>query len=162
MYKRSWRPCNNLWKMSVRAKGCLACPRGAGELQPPAGLEAQAAIARAAFAEDAAAVRELLSEGAVPDAASLTGRHRAVHALVMLGLTRELLNAGLSASGLSQTLQEEWSSTACLGNKPSDTARLIRAGFAVSPFVAGVIHSNALRSLLWQEVEEALGARVTE
>ena len=100
MYKRSWRPCNNLWKMSVRPTGCLACPRGTGELKPPDGPAAQAAFARAAFTEDAAAIRELLSEGAVPDAASLTGRHRAVHALVMLGLTRELLNAGLSASGL--------------------------------------------------------------
>ena len=118
----------------------------------------QEAIAKAALREEQELIRDIIADN-VPNAAALTARHVA-NQLVSLGLTRDLLAAGLSPTGLDVPSQQEWTLAATGGELCDDLTALVQAGFAVSPFAKALVEMHALRDgpdgERWQDALRAL------
>jgi hypothetical protein len=108
-------------------------------LHYPCTPDAQAAIVHAVVRGDAAAVRQILRSGVVPDAEALSSSS---HLLAAAGVLPDLLSAGLSPHGLSPLAQDVWVMNAVMSDAES-VPHLLQRGWRMSQDTKHTLESFA-------------------
>jgi hypothetical protein len=108
-------------------------------LRYPCAPDPQAALVHAVIHGDAAAVRQILQTGVVPDAGVLSPSS---HLLVAAGVLPILLSAGLNPEGLSPLAQDVWVMNATMSD-PGSVPTLLKRGWRMSQDTKHLLESFA-------------------